>query len=207
MLSIIPRDTRFFDLLEEAGTIVRRAAEAYAQATEDGDHRTSHVAAIQRLERDGSDVAHRTFDRLDTTFITPFDREDIYNLIRLLYEVVNEINTAARRLESHRAAELTSWLHKQSEAFLKACYCVGAAVPLLRNLKRSNGLRSHLAQIRSLESEANDIYHAAMAELWRTTTDPIVAIKWKELYNLAERAIDRCEVVADTIEIIAMKNA
>jgi uncharacterized protein len=207
VFSIIPRDMRFFDLFEEAGAILTRAAEAYVKAAEDSDHRSDHVAAIRRLRHDGDEVAHRAFDRLDTTFITPFDREDIYNLMRMIDEVVDEINIAAQRLSAYQITEPTAWLTKQMEVFLKVCYCLGAAVPLLRNLKKPNGFRSHLAEVRSLEHTGDDINNAAMAELYRTSTDPIDVTKWKEIYDLTERAINRCKVVANTLETIVIKNA
>jgi predicted phosphate transport protein (TIGR00153 family) len=207
VFSIIPRDMRFFDLFEEAGAILIRAAEAYVQVTKDYPHRNDHIAAIRQLEREGDDVAHRTLNRLDTTFITPFDREDIYNLMRLMDDVVDEIDAAAKRLTLYQIAEPTPWLIKQTEVLLQACQCVGAAVPQLRSLKKVDGLRARLAEIHSLENAGDDINHAAAAELYSKSTNAIDVLKWKEIYDLTERAIDRCEDIANTLEAIILKNA
>ena len=87
MFSIIPRDRTFFDQFEKGAGIIVRAAEAYAALATDWEHRTDHVARIRQLEHDGDEVAHRTFDRLDQTFITPFDREDIETLILRMDDV------------------------------------------------------------------------------------------------------------------------
>jgi uncharacterized protein len=198
---------RFFDLFEEAGTILIRAAEAYVNVTKDYPHRDDHIAEIRRLEGEGDDVAHRTLNRLDTTFITPFDREDIYNLMRLMDDVVDEIDAAAKRLTLYQIAGPTTWLVKQTEVLLLACQCVGAAVPQLRNLKKPDGLRARLAELHSLENAGDEINHAAAAELYSTSTNAIDVLKWKEIYDLTERAIDRCEDIANTLEAIILKNA
>ncbi|HVP10440.1 MAG TPA: DUF47 family protein [Phycisphaerae bacterium] len=207
MLSITPRDTSFFGFIEDAAGLLVRAAEAYTKVTGDRDHRSDHVAAIRRLRHDGSHLTRRTLNHLGTTLITPFDREDIYSLVMQIEGVVDEINAAARKLDSHQLNDPTAWLKKQAEVFLSACYGLGAAVPLLRNLRESNGLRSRLAEMHSLEKAGDDINNEAMAELYRTATDPIVVAKWKEVYDMTERAIDRCEVVANTLERIVIKNA
>jgi len=207
VFSIIPRDMRFFDLFEEAGGILVRAAEAYVSVTTDYPHRADHIAVIRRLERDGDDVAHRTLNRLDTTFITPFDREDIYSLMRLMDDVVDEIDAAAKRLTLYQIAGPTSWLAKQTEVLLQACQCVGSAVGQLRSLKKPDGLRARLAELHSLENAGDEINHAATAELYSTSTNAIDVLKWKEIYDLTERAIDRCEDIANTIEAIILKNA
>jgi uncharacterized protein len=207
MFTLIPRDMRFFDLIEEAGAILIRAAEAYAGVARDSHHRSDHMAAIRQLARDGDEVADRMRRRLASTFITPFDREDIYNLIRVIDDIVDEIDAAAKRLAFHEIDEPTAWLTRQTEVFLKACYCVGAAVPLLRNLKEARGLRSRLDEIRSLEDTGDDISNAARAELYCTATNPIDVTRWKEIYDSTERALDRCDAVAHTLETIVLKNA
>ncbi len=90
---------------------------------------------------------------------------------------------------------------------LRACQCVGAAVPKLRDLKRIDGLRTHLIELHSLENTGDDINHAATAELYSTCTNAIEVLKWKEIYDLTEKAIDRCEDIANLIEALILKNA
>jgi hypothetical protein len=207
VFSIIPRDMRFFDLFEEAAALLIRAAQAYVDLLKDYSRRNNHVAAIRQLERDGDDVTHRTLHRLDTTFITPFDREDIYSLMKLMDDVIDEIDAAAKRLALYDVAQPTPWLAKQTQVLLRSCQCVAAAVPQLRNLKKPDGLRSHLIEIHSLENAGDDINHSATAELYSTSTNAIEVIKWKEIYDLTERAIDRCEDIANLLEAIILKNA
>lgn len=207
MFSILPRDTRFFGLFEEGAQLLVRAAEAYVRLLREYDQRTEHVATIRRLEREGDDVTHRALQRLDMTFITPFDREDIYALMKRIDDVIDEIDAAAKRLTLYQIDEPTPWLFKQTDVLLRSCQAVGAAIPKLRNLKRIDGLRALLIDVHALENAGDDINHAATAELYNGGTDPIEAMKWKEIYALTERAIDRCEDIANILEAILLKSA
>jgi len=207
MFSIIPRDRTFFDQFEKGAGIIVRAAEAYAALATDWEHRTDHVARIRQLEHDGDEVAHRTFDRLDQTFITPFDREDIETLILRMDDVIDEIDAAAKRLTLYRIPEPTPWLAKQTEVLVKATRLVQQAVGRLRNLKKPNGLHEELVEIHFLENVGDDNNHAALADLFERGGDPLLVLKWKEIYDLTDRAIDRCEDIANVIHGILLKNA
>lgn len=207
MFSIIPRNTVFFDLFEKAAAIVIRAAETYVELARDYERREEHVARIRQLEHDGDEIAHRTFDHLDQSFITPFDREDIEILMIRMDDVIDEIDAAAKRLTLYKIPEPTTALIKQTEVLLKACRLAGSAVNRLRNLKKPNGLHEELVEIHFLENVGDDNNHAALAELFETVGDPLLVMKWKEIYELTERAIDRCEDIANAIRAIMLKNA
>jgi uncharacterized protein Yka (UPF0111/DUF47 family) len=207
MLSIIPRDRTFFELFEKAGEVMVRAAEAYTQLVHDYTRREDHVARIRQIEHDGDEVAHRTFDHLDQTFITPFDREDIETLILRVDDVIDEIDAAAKRLTLYCIPEPTSWLIKQTEVLQKACRLASRAIGRLRNLKKPNGLHDELVEIHYLENVGDDNNHAALAELFQRGGDPLLVMKWKEIYDLTERAIDKCEDIANAIRSIMLKNA
>jgi uncharacterized protein Yka (UPF0111/DUF47 family) len=207
MLSIIPRDRTFFDLFEKAAAIVMRVAETYALLARDYEHRDDHVARIRQLEHDGDEIAHRTFDHLDQTFVTPFDREDIETLILRMDDVIDEVDAAAKRLVLYRIPEPTPWLLKQTDVLVKACRLTADAVGRLRNLKRPDGLHDVLVEIHHLENVGDDNNHAALAELFERGGDPLLVMKWKEIYELTERAIDKCEDIANAIRGIQLKNA
>ena len=207
MLSIIPRDRTFFDLFEKAAGIVVHAAETYSQLARDYEHRDDHVARIRQLEHDGDEVAHRTFDHLDQTFVTPFDREDIETLILRMDDVIDEIDAAAKRLTLYRIPEPTPAFVKQTDVLLKACRLTGQVVSRLRNLKKPDGLHEQLVEIHYLENVGDENNHDALAELFDNGGDPLFVMKWKEIYELTERAIDRCEDIANIIRGIMLKNA
>lgn len=206
MFSIIPRETAFFDLFEKAATIVHDASQAYATVVRDYSRRDEQISRIRQFEHDGDEVVHRTLEKLDTTFITPFDREDIHELMKLMDDVIDEIDAASKRFTLYQIHEPTPWIIKQTEILVRSSMLVGEAIKKLRNLRRPNGLQQKLVEIHLLENMGDENNHSAVAELYATTKDPILAMKWKEIYDLTERAIDRCEDIANTIEAIVLKN-
>lgn len=208
MLSLIPRDRRFFDLFEQAAGLLVRAAQAYVDLLREYPQRERWIAVIRQIEHEGDEITHRTLAKLDTTFITPFDREDIYSLMKLMDDVIDEIDAASKRLVLYQIDRPTAALGKLTDVLLRATQCVAAAVGELRNHnKKHDSLRMHLVEIHAMENAGDDINHAAAAELYATSTNPIEAMKWKEIYDLTERAIDRCEDVANTIDAIILKNS
>jgi len=207
VFSLIPRDAGFFNLFEEAAAIVLRAAEEYARLARNYDQRETQLARIRQCEHDGDEVAHRTLEKLDQTFITPFDREDIQALMMRMDDVIDEIDAASKRLLLYKIAEPTAWLVKQTDVLLEAARLIGEVVAGLRDLKHPAGLQPKLVEVHRLENVGDDNNHAAVAELFNTAADPILVMKWKEIYDMTERAIDRCEDVANAIEAIILKNA
>lgn len=209
MFSLItPKNAAFFDMFEKAAGVIVRAAEAYEQLAKDYPRRIEHVARIRQLEHDGDEIAHRTFDHLDQSFITPFDREDIETLMVRMDDVVDEIDAAAKRLTLYKIPEPTPSFIKQAEVLVKATRLTAEAVAALRNLKKPNGLQNKLVEIHFLENVGDENNHAALAELFEHHgQDPMFVMKWKEIYELTERAIDRCEDIANVIRGIVLKNA
>lgn len=207
MFSVIPRELSFFSFFDESAAVIVGAAEAYADLVNDYARRERHVGRIRQLEHDGDAIAHTALNKLNRTFVTPFDREDIQSLMKLMDDVVDEIDAASKRLTLYQIPEPTSWLIKQTDVLLTACKLVRQAVSRLRHLKKPNGLQECLVEIHRLENLGDDNNHAAAAELYNTATDPILAMKWKEIYDITERAIDCCEDVADLIAAIVLKNA
>ncbi|MCK6486342.1 MAG: DUF47 family protein [Phycisphaerae bacterium] len=206
MFSIIPRDTGFFDLMERSAAVVVRAAQAYAALTHHYERRDQYVAEIRQAERDGDQVTHDTLIKLDTTFITPFDREDIHNLMKMMDDVIDEIDAASKRLTLYQIPAASDWLVRQTDVLLESSKLVADAVRTLRDIKHINGLQQTLVRIHELENIGDETNHAAVAALLNNSTDAIFAIKWKEIHDLTERAIDRCEDIADTIQAIVLKN-
>lgn len=204
---MLPKETAFFDFFEKAAAVVRSAAEAYAEVARDYGRKEQHIARIRQCEHEGDDIAHRTLDKLDKSFITPFDREDIQALMMQMDDVIDEIDAASKRLTLYRIDQPTPWFVKQTEVLLQATALLVEAIPRLRNFKKTNGLHEKLVEIHRLENIGDDNNHAAVAELYNNPNDPIFVMKWKEIYDLTERAIDGCEDIANIIEGIVLKNS
>lgn len=206
MFGIIPRNSAFFELFDHAGAAVASAADAYRDLVQNFGQRDQYVTRIRQLEHDGDDLVRRTLEKLDTSFITPFDREDIQNLVNRMDDVIDHIDAASKRLQLYKLSESTPWLREQGGVLANACTAVGTAVRGLRNLKQPQVIREQLREIRRLENVGDDNHHSAIAELFESATDPIGVMKWKEVYDLTESAIDACEDIANAIEAIILKN-
>ncbi len=206
MFSIKPQDRTFFDLFDKWAAIVVTAAETYQQLARDYDRRTEYVARIRQLEHESDQFAQRTFEHLDRSFITPFDREDIATLILRMDDVIDEIDAAAKRLTLYEVPAPTPALIEQTDVLVKACGLAAQAIGRLRSLKKRGDLNELLAEIHRLENVGDEINHAAVADLYRRAGDPLLVMKWKEIYDLTERAIDACEDIANSIRSIMLKN-
>lgn len=206
MLGIFYRDPGFFNLLEKASAVAVQTAEAYARIADDFANLDVIVQQIRACEHEGDEITHRTLELLDKTFITPFDREDIQTLIKRMDDIIDEIDAASKRLKLYKIGELTPWFPKQAAVLVRATKLLAEAIGHLRNLKKPGNMQEHLVEVHHLENIGDDNNHAAVAELYDSATDPILVMKWKEIYDLTEKAIDRCEDVANIIEGIVLKN-
>lgn len=203
----LPRDERFYDLFEQTAQIILDTTRKYSELARHYDRRDQLIADIRNCEQLADESVHTALAKLDTTFITPFDREDIQTLLKRMDDVVDEIDAAAKRMALYRITEPTPWLVKQTDVLVRAATLVGEAVKRLRDLRKPNGLHDKLVEIHQLENLGDDHNHGAVAELYATSTDAIYVMKWREIYDRTEKAIDRCEDIADTIEAIVLKNA
>lgn len=206
VFSLIPQEKGFFDFFEKAAAVAAEAASAYSDVLNDYENRQAHVARIKQLENKGDEIVHGAVEKLNTTFLTPFDREDIQGLMKLMDDVVDDIDSAAKRLMLYRIPEPSKWLFTQVDILVRCTSLIGEAVKRLRNVRSPNGLHDKLVEIHKLENQGDETNHGAVADLYNNCTDAIMVLKWREIYERTERAIDRCEDIADTIESIVLKN-
>jgi len=207
MFGLFPRDVVFFDLFESGASVLQRIAQAYVDLVQYRDRQQEFLAVIRQLEHEGDEVARKTLLKVDTTFITPFDREDIHTLVLQVDDVVDAIDAAAKRIVLFKITENNGWLSKQAEILQKACSLLARAIKNLRNIRRPEAIREDLIQIHGLESLGDVNNHAALVELFDGSTDPITVMKLKEVLDLTEMAIDGCEDIAITVERIILKGS
>jgi uncharacterized protein Yka (UPF0111/DUF47 family) len=165
------------------------------------------LAQIRRLEHDGDEIARQALLKVDTTFITPFDREDIHTLVTEVDDVIDAIDAAAKRIVLFDIRETNNWLAKQTEVLVKASELLIQAVRKLRHIRKPETIRDDLIAIHRLESMGDDNNHAALVDLYGKGHDPIDVMKLKEVLDLTEMAIDGCEDIAITIERIILKSS
>ena len=194
---LLPRDGRFFELFASDGENLHAAARSLRALVVDFDRLDERVAEIQALEKRGDELDREITRRLDDAFVTPFDREDIHELVARLDDVVDGIQAVAETIVIYgitaptaEARRLTEILEEQSVQLLAA----------LRGLERMKDLDVPLAAVHELEHEADGLSRSAVARLFRDTADAVEVIKWRDLYRVLEDTIDAAEDAAEAIE-------
>lgn len=206
MFNLLPKDTVFFDLFENIAQRVVASAQHLNKLARDFPKIDPHIQMIRKEEHEADNLAHTALDRLDRTFITPFDREDIHTLVGELDDIVDAIDALAKRVPLFHVSAIEPEFIKQTEVLVTATQAVAEAVRRLRKSRKLSELSDKLIEIHARESEGDDNHHAAMSRLFEGSIDPLHVVKWKELYDYIEDAIDGCEDVGNTLERIVLKN-
>jgi uncharacterized protein len=205
----IPKDKKFQPLFEKAGSnLVDISKVLYeALATTSIEKRKAYIRQIEKLEHVGDEVTHEIFHEIGTTFITPFDREDIQELASMLDDVVDYIHGSAKRIELYKVDPIHPAMIKLGELIIQCANEINVAIDSLRSMKNVHKIRECLVRINSLENHADDIFDNAVARLFEDEKDAIQIIKTKEILSVLETATDKCEDVANIIESIILKQA
>jgi predicted phosphate transport protein (TIGR00153 family) len=201
-LSLVPKEHDYFRLFSELAANLDAAAQLLVKFMNDGD-RASIAAAILEHEHVGDKIVHDIVRKLNKSFITPIDREDIYDLVATADEVLDSIEEAAGLVIIYRVGEITPYAKRQAEVIAKA-------TPILRecmdNLEKPKGLDERIIAVNSLENDGDRIEREAIASLFEGDTTCTDIIKWKDIYETLEAAMDDCEHVANVIESIVLKH-
>jgi len=204
-LRLLPREEEFFDLFVEVAKRNQEAAGKLRELFEaPPERRTPIVEAIKRLEHECDQVTHEVVNRLDRTFITPLDREDIHQLASDLDDVIDTIDGTARRAQIFHLGVSPQGVRRLTEVIVRMTEVLKEAVG---RLKKGDDVIKYCVQAKSLEEEGDVIYHEAMGQLFEKETNAIELVKWKEIYDNLERTLDEAEDVANVVESITLKHA
>ena len=206
MWRLIPREVQFFELFEKSARLLLEAGEVLKEAMADFKDLPAKAHRLERLEHDADQVTHEIMARLNSTFITPIDREDIHRLAATLDDVVDFIEAATEHLVLYKIRQLTPAFQALAEVVVRQVREIHQMIPRLKNLRHSDIL-VHCIEVNRLENEGDRIDREAVAGLFETRGDPLEVMKWRDLYDILETATDKCEDVAVAIEGIFLKNA
>lgn len=204
MFRLIPREEKFFDLFEQQATTIVAAARALEELVRDYPRARAKAEQIRDLEHAGDTLTHELVKRLNTTFITPIDREDIYALACRLDDVLDLIDAVGDRLLLYKINKPTAGCVDMARVIVRTAEETDRAVRCLRTL--SPYYHKHCIEVNRLENEADQLLRDLLAGLFEGV-EPIEVIKWKELYETMEAVTDRCEDVVNVIEGIVLKMA
>jgi predicted phosphate transport protein (TIGR00153 family) len=199
-----PKEREFFDLFEEAGRNAVRAAALLEQLLQDWPEHGELGRDIVVCEHEGDRITHDIIQRLNQTFVTPFDREDIIALASGLDDVVDWVEEVADFLSIYRIEAPMGQAQEMATVLHASVNEIAAAIPRLRTLK---DVHQHTVEVNRLENEGDRILRAALAALFdRDGIDPMVVIRWKDIFERLEHAIDATETAMNTLEGVVIKN-
>lgn len=204
MFRLIPHEEKFFEMFEAAARNIHRGAELLVEMMEDYHDPEKQADAILQVEHQGDTITHDVVHKLNRTFITPIDREDIYSLASALDDVLDLIEAVSDRMVMYRVQEPTEVAKQLAEIIYKSTSEIVKGAVLLG---KAGNVSPHCIEINRLENEADHLARNAVAELFHKEQDPITLLKWKEIYEHLEEATDRCEDVSDVLEAITLKYA
>ena len=204
-LSLVPRPTEFYDLFARAGENALECAQQAEIRFRDYPNSAVSQADVKAIETAGDQITHDLIQLLNTQYVTPFDREDIYELATKLDDVVDYIEEVSDLLGLYGIESTTKHAVDQCRILVQAVEQLSLALNRLKGLR---GIQEPLRELKRLEDEADRVVHDAIAALFRDDRiDPLIVIRWKDIYDGLERAIDACETAANVIANIAVKNA
>jgi uncharacterized protein len=205
MFNFLPKEVRFYDYFEQQSQNILKAAALLDDLVRNFADARAKTHLIKEVEHAGDLITHEIVRKLNTTFITPLDREDIHSLATRLDDVLDYIEAAAERLVVYRIKEPTSACRAFAEVIVKTAEAMDRAIRCLRNMDA--GFHEHAVEVNRLENTADNLLRDSLAALFEEQGDPIEVIKWKEIYETMEIVTDRCEDVANVIEGIILKMA
>jgi len=207
LFNFMPKEFNFFDLFEKQVGFAVNAAKYFKEVVSKGQINDESLNAMHEIEHQADDVAHTIIEQLNKTFITPFDREDIYSLAKELDDIVDMIYTIVSRLKVYKLTKINKTIIEFAVIIEDSVRNVECAVKGMRNMKNFKSISEYCVEINRLENVGDAMRDDVLADLFETEKDPIAVIKWKEVYQDAETVLDICEDVAHVVSSILVKQA
>ena len=203
MFSLFPKDENFFALFRKQAAVVRQGCDQLHEMMEKFDDLETRATALKKVEHEGDMITHEIFERLNRTFITPLEREDIHDLASGLDDVLDSAEAIGSRLVLFHIKQSTPEALKLTDILLR---CGAQLEQAVEHLKDFKNLMAFTIEINRLENEADAISREAVADLFSGRHETLDVLRWKEIYGRLEAASDQCEDVANVIEAIVLKS-
>jgi predicted phosphate transport protein (TIGR00153 family) len=203
-ISLIPQKREFFELYNRAAENIVAIAERLVELLERfPDGADDLVGGVKQLEHEGDRLTHDLVDLLNRTFVTPFDRDDMYRLAGALDDICDHVDEAAGRVVSYGVSQIRLQAREQAQVIQRSTQKLADAVGLLEGFQDS---RRHLDELRELEDVGDRILHDSVSSLFMAHVDPVEVIRWKDIHESLESAVDACGYAANVLEAIVVKN-
>jgi predicted phosphate transport protein (TIGR00153 family) len=206
-MRLFPKEENFFEYFEELANKIEEGGQFFLEMTKNRDYSAGKVARLKELEHEADSITHRTYERMHKTFLTPIDREDIYALVNKMDSIMDVIEATAIRIHMYKVKKPDDEIIKQAEILFQAIKKVKGIVHGLRNMKNSQMILDGCVEIHTLENAGDVVLRTIITDLFIKEKDAIELIKWKEIFERIEEAIDVCENVSNIVEGIVLKHA
>ena len=200
---LTPQKREFFDLFTQASSNARDIARLLVELLDDWPGSREKLRDIREAEHEGDRLTHEVVNLLNRTFVTPLDRDDMYRLATAIDDVCDYVDEAADNIDAYEVTEVPAKAREQAQVIHRAASRLHDAVALLEGFKDS---RRELSALRDLEDEGDRLSREAVADLFRSGVDALTIIRWKDIHEQLEEAVDACENAADVLEAILVKN-
>ncbi|MFA6002489.1 MAG: DUF47 family protein [Elusimicrobiota bacterium] len=207
VFSIMPKDEKFFRLFEAQADYGSKAVKAFKELVGNWDLKSPAFEQIREIEHEADITTHEIFDKLNRTFITPFDREDIHNLASEMDDIADIVQSICNRMFLYKIQHSTPDLMTLVDILDQAVDAIRKAIGGLQDKDKVRRVLDYCIEINRLENTGDHARDMALSKLFEGKPDPIEVLKWREIYEVVECAIDKCEDIANTIETILVKQA
>jgi predicted phosphate transport protein (TIGR00153 family) len=206
-MRMIPKEEKFFDLFDELANKIEEGGALFLDMVEHYEYSEPKIVKLKELENEADVITHNTYEKMHKTFLTPIDREDIYHLVNKMDSILDMIEASAARMSLYKVKVPAKEIIEQAKILNKTIKKVKYIVHAMRNMKNAKMIIDSCVEINTLENEGDIIMRMTMTRLFEQEKDPIELIKWKEIFERIEEAIDVCEDVANIVEGIVLKHA
>lgn len=202
-LRLTPQKREFFDLFTQAAANSREISRLLVELLEQWPESRETLLSIREAEHEGDRLTHEVIDLLNRTFVTPLDRDDMYRLATVIDDICDFVDEAADNIDAYEVREVPTRAVEQAQVVYRAAAYLHEAVEHLDGFRDS---RRQLSAVRELENEGDRLSREAIADLFRSGKDPLTIIRWKDIHEQIEEAVDACQNAADVLEAILVKN-
>lgn len=206
-MRLIPKEEKFFDLFDELVNKIEEGGELFLDMVEHYEYSEPKIVRLKEMEHEADVITHKTYEKMHKTFLTPLDREDIYDLVNKMDSILDMIEASAARMSLYKVKTPAKEIIEQAKILNKSIKKVKQIVNAMRNMKNAKMIIESCVEINTLENEGDIVMRMTMTRLFEQEKDPIELIKWKEIFERIEEAIDVCEDVANIVEGIVLKHA
>lgn len=206
-MRLFPKTENFFEYFEDLANKIEEGGRLFLEMTENQDYSEAKVAKLKEIEHEADVITHRTYEKMHKTFLTPIDREDIYALVNKMDSILDLIEATAIRIYLYKVKKPDDEIIKQAKILNEAITKVKSIVHAMRNMKNSKMILDGCVEINTLENDGDVVLRTIIADLFIKEKDAIELLKWKEIFERIEEAIDVCEDVSNIVEGIVLKHA